>query len=196
MSDTTREALALSDLSELAKVYASSYASPHHITFTVEGLRNLLAATPTAVQPESDPFKRGKQLRRDIARLDAERQRLFDEYCSLPPFKAGQVDADDLAWAAVPLSDDEVTTEQCLELAAALEQRRAVEIVEAVHNLPVGGRTAVMPSAFQAGYCSACEEIDHRLRTEVWEHCLAPMGFDKPAAAHGIGSASTSEVPK
>jgi hypothetical protein len=45
---------ALSDLNELAKVYASSYASPHHITFTVEGLRNLLAATPAAVpvQPE------------------------------------------------------------------------------------------------------------------------------------------------
>lgn len=32
----------LSALDELAKVYASNYASPHHITFTVEGLRNLL----------------------------------------------------------------------------------------------------------------------------------------------------------
>lgn len=38
----------LSEINELAKTYASSYASPHHITFTVEGLRNLIAASPKA----------------------------------------------------------------------------------------------------------------------------------------------------
>lgn len=32
----------LSTLDALAKVHASSYASPHHITFSVEGLRNLI----------------------------------------------------------------------------------------------------------------------------------------------------------
>jgi hypothetical protein len=36
--------LSLSALDELARVYAASYASPHHITFTVEGLRQLIAA--------------------------------------------------------------------------------------------------------------------------------------------------------
>lgn len=39
-----RKPLTLTDLNELAKVYASSYASPHHIKFTVEGLRNLIEA--------------------------------------------------------------------------------------------------------------------------------------------------------
>lgn len=44
--------LDLSALNVLARVYASSYASPHHITFTVEGLRQLIAealASPPAV---------------------------------------------------------------------------------------------------------------------------------------------------
>lgn len=45
----------LGRLNELAKVYASSYASPHHITFTVEGLRHLIeAVTP------SQPFDAGR----------------------------------------------------------------------------------------------------------------------------------------
>lgn len=32
------------NLHELAKVYAASYASPHHITFTLDGLKALVAA--------------------------------------------------------------------------------------------------------------------------------------------------------
>ena len=40
----------LAALVELAKVYASSYASPHHITFTVEGLRKLFAAAKGATE--------------------------------------------------------------------------------------------------------------------------------------------------
>ena len=35
---------ALSDLIELAKVYSQQYASPHHIVFSVDGLRHLIAA--------------------------------------------------------------------------------------------------------------------------------------------------------
>lgn len=38
------QAPSLSRLDELAKVYAASYASPHHFTLSVEGLRNLIAA--------------------------------------------------------------------------------------------------------------------------------------------------------
>lgn len=70
--------------------------------------------------------------------------------------------------------------DQIIELAQALEQRRALAITDAVHNLPVGGRTANMPTAFQAGYCAACEEIEHRLRTEEWTHCLKPVGAAAP----------------
>lgn len=40
------DAPSLTDLDALAKVYSTSYASPHHFTMGVEGLRNLLAATP------------------------------------------------------------------------------------------------------------------------------------------------------
>ncbi len=34
--------LSLTDIDAIAKVHASSYASPHHITFTVNGLREFL----------------------------------------------------------------------------------------------------------------------------------------------------------
>lgn len=43
----------LTQLDALAKVYASSYASPHHITFTVEGLRNLIASMEHSAAPGS-----------------------------------------------------------------------------------------------------------------------------------------------
>lgn len=41
------EGPSLSAINDLAKVYASNYVSPHHITFTVEGLRTLFAAIAT-----------------------------------------------------------------------------------------------------------------------------------------------------
>ena len=45
---------ALTDIDALAKLYCGSYASPHHITFTVEGLRNMIqAAIAQPVQPPS-----------------------------------------------------------------------------------------------------------------------------------------------
>lgn len=67
------------------------------------------------------------------------------------------------------------TTEECIALAQALEQRRALGIVEQVAALPVGGKDADAPTPFQAGYQLACEEILHRLRTEVWDGCLPPV---------------------
>ena len=36
------------DINALAKVYSSMYASPHHITFTLEGLKNLIAEVQKA----------------------------------------------------------------------------------------------------------------------------------------------------
>ncbi len=45
----------MDDLHELAKVYAASYASPHHITFTLDGLKSLIAAlSQPAAQGDSD----------------------------------------------------------------------------------------------------------------------------------------------
>jgi hypothetical protein len=43
------------DLNDLAKVYASSYASPHHITFTINGLAQLVGEARCA-QPERKPL--------------------------------------------------------------------------------------------------------------------------------------------
>jgi hypothetical protein len=74
----------------------------------------------------------------------------------------------------------EVTQDEVIEFAQALEQRRGLAIVEAVRTLPIGGHDAQMITAFQAGYQTgyqtACDEIEHRLRTEEWEMCLKPVG--------------------
>ncbi len=64
-----------------------------------------------------------------------------------------------------------------VELAQALEQLRALTIVATVQSIPLGGEEADMPTAFQAGYQTACDEIEHRLRTEAWDGCLAPVGI-------------------
>lgn len=82
----------------------------------------------------------------------------------------------------------EATEDQCIELAQALEQQRALHIVAAVMALPVGGATATMPTQFQAGYQLACEEIDHRLRTEQWEFCATPAPLPPNDQASGARS--------
>ena len=66
----------------------------------------------------------------------------------------------------------EATEDECIELAQALEQQRALAIVAVVKALSVGGADANMPTAFHAGYQLACDEIEHRLRTEQWELSL------------------------
>jgi hypothetical protein len=40
------------DLHDLAQVWCKSYASPHHMTFTLDGLRNLIEAM---APPEPEP---------------------------------------------------------------------------------------------------------------------------------------------
>lgn len=69
------------------------------------------------------------------------------------------------------VSDDEI-----IEFAQALEQRRAVVITESVRALALGGQEEQMPTAFHAGYQLACDEILHRLKTEEWDLCLKPVG--------------------
>lgn len=63
----------------------------------------------------------------------------------------------------------EATVDECIELAEALEQQRALAIVATVKALGVGGADADIPTAFHAGYQLACDEIEHRLRHEKWE---------------------------
>jgi hypothetical protein len=78
------------------------------------------------------------------------------------------------------------TPDEVIALAQALEQRRALQIVSDVHNLPIAGRGAIMPTAYQAGHCNACEEIEHRLRTEEWGLCLKPSDSAPVAATSGV----------
>ncbi len=75
-----------------------------------------------------------------------------------------------------PTKPDDVSQDQVIELAQAMEQLRAEKIVEAVKVLPAGGHDADMPTPFQAGYQLACEEITHRLLTEEWDLCARPKG--------------------
>ena len=62
----------------------------------------------------------------------------------------------------------EPTLDECVGVAMALEQQRAIKIAEAVAALRIGGADAIMPTPFQAGYQLACEEIIYRLKTEQW----------------------------
>lgn len=64
---TLPPSIALTDLNELAKLYCSSYASPNHITFTVEGLRHFLAAALT--QAGAAPHSNGELSAERIAEI-------------------------------------------------------------------------------------------------------------------------------
>lgn len=90
------------------------------------------------------------------------------------------------ALAIVQAARDDVagdaSVDECIELAQALEQARAVKIAEDVAALSIGGATNSMPTPFQSGFQLACEEITHRLRTEEWDLCLKPIGADIAAS--------------
>ena len=69
---------------------------------------------------------------------------------------------------------DDVTVDQCIEFAGALERKRAIKIIEEIMSLPIGGGDSPMPTAFHAGYQMACEEAIYRIENEVWELNLPP----------------------
>ena len=75
----------------------------------------------------------------------------------------------------------EATADECIELAEALERRRALTIVATVKALGIGGADAAMPTEFHAGYQLACDEIAHRIEHEQWELSL-PVECDHDKA--------------
>ena len=84
------------------------------------------------------------------------------------------------------MSDD---TEICIALAVSLEKERALKIVQDVSEERIGGKGELMPTAFHSGYQLACEEIEHRLKTEEWGFAAvvigdAPNAPGKPTAAN------------
>ena len=67
-------------------------------------------------------------------------------------------------------------SEMLIALAVSMEKERAVKIVDDVSNERIGGNTEASPTAFMAGYQTACEEILHRLKTEEWKYFGAVFG--------------------
>lgn len=58
--------------------------------------------------------------------------------------------------------------ESAIDLAAALEQQRALAIVAAVRAQGFAKSNSDLPTQAESVFDLACEEIEHRLRTEVW----------------------------
>lgn len=73
----------------------------------------------------------------------------------------------------------DASPDEVIGLAQALEQQRAVKIAEAVEGL-----ADRFYGPFRAGFEQACEEIIHRLKTEVWELCLPPINAEANQEAH------------
>ncbi|VVG70921.1 hypothetical protein PAP18089_01893 [Pandoraea apista] len=75
---------------------------------------------------------------------------------------------------AAPVNGGERET---VEVAGALEQRRALAIVKAVRDQHFGTLNPDIPTQASAAFDLACEEIEHRLRTEQWtlEGAPAPL---------------------
>lgn len=85
--------------------------------------------------------------------------------------------------APKPDTPEQATPDQVIDLACALEQRRALHIVAEVAALQIGGADSQTPTPFQAGYALACEEICTRLRTQQWELCGVPSPLPPAGSA-------------
>jgi hypothetical protein len=88
-------------------------------------------------------------------------------------------------------------SDEVIELAAALEQQRAYKIVADVAALPIG-TPGDMPTPFQSGYQLACEEIEHRLRTEQWQVAdgvYAPIAEPQATQPASDATARTESAP-
>lgn len=56
-----------------------------------------------------------------------------------------------------------------VEVAIALEQQRALHIVQAVRKQGFAKSDTALPTQAESVFDLACEEIEYRLQTEVWE---------------------------
>jgi hypothetical protein len=98
----------------------------------------------------------------------------FDEICNYKPVALRAPTAEQAEGAA----SDEV-----IDLAVALEQKRALHIVADVRKHGFSKSANAIPTQAEAVFDLACEEIEHRLRTETWE--LAGVTGPLPAASTG-----------
>lgn len=129
------------------------------------------------VEPYTAPRESGVLVESDISQADADR---FNAE-TMAEFKTAYVQL--LAAAPKPEGSAEATPDEVIDLACALEQRRALHIVAEVAALQIGGADSQTPTPFQAGYALACEEIGTRLRTQQWELCGVPSPLPPAGSA-------------
>ncbi|VVD70780.1 hypothetical protein [Pandoraea anhela] len=78
---------------------------------------------------------------------------------------------------------------ETVEVAVALEQQRTLAIVKAVRDQHFGTSNPDLPTQASAAFDLACEEIEHRLRTEQWtlDGVPAPLPVSERAALSADG---------
>ncbi|AQG98304.1 hypothetical protein A9R05_05315 [Burkholderia sp. KK1] len=81
---------------------------------------------------------------------------------------------------------------EALELAVALEQQRALHIVQAVRKQGFAKSGNEIPTQAESIFDLACEEIEHRLRTEAWE--LDGVAAPRPAAQDDVRMTGTAKA--
>jgi hypothetical protein len=93
---------------------------------------------------------------------------------------------------ALLASNGAVPADDVIDLAVALEQRRALHIVAAVRQQGFSKSGTAIPTQAESVFDLACEEIEHRLRTETWE--LAGVTGALPTApAQSCGDAEQAD---
>ena len=113
---------------------------------------------------------------------------IIDRYAA-PQASAEAVDPPLLAAESTAAKDGG----DAIDLAAALEQQRALKIVQDVRATHPFGASD-MPTQGEAAFDMACEEIEHRLRTEPWalNGVPAPLPED---SEKGAGDDFPSDLP-
>lgn len=81
----------------------------------------------------------------------------------------------------------------CIEVAVALEQQRALKIVEAVRKQGFSKSASEIPTQAESAFDLACEEIEHRLRTEVWELDGVAAPLESTSSVAGFSEAKISD---
>jgi hypothetical protein len=99
------------------------------------------------------------------------------EYCD----NTGDVHSIDGEWRSeCTVCKTAAPSDDVIDLAVALEQQRALHIVATVRKQGFAKSADAIPTQAESVFDLACEEIEHRLRTEVWQ--LDGVDLPLPAA--------------
>lgn len=93
---------------------------------------------------------------------------------------------------------DAASTDDVIDLAVALEQKRALHIVAAVRAQGFAKSSGAVPTQAESVFDLACEEIEHRLRTETWEigGVTGPLPEERTALTSDVAQAPVGYVSR